>query len=113
MSRLKSKIWNMLESAESKRDRVAFAVIARELRQTISAYLELSERAVASGQIVRPHPSPCPKCDPEEFQRLCNEAVSRALGVTGEFTPLDNRTKQLATPNGGYAGDDSELPILP
>ncbi|HXX15087.1 MAG TPA: hypothetical protein VEJ47_09320 [Candidatus Eremiobacteraceae bacterium] len=113
MSRLKSKIWNMLEYAESKRDRVGFAAIARELRQTIGAYLELSERAVASGQVAGPHPSPCPKCNPEEFQRLFNEAASRALGVTGEFTPLDNRTKQLAAPDGGYAGDDTELPILP
>ncbi len=57
MSRLKGKIWRQLEAAEQAGDRSAFAILARELRQTLGGYFELFERAakIRPGETIRIH----------------------------------------------------------
>jgi hypothetical protein len=45
VDRLKTKVWNMLEAAESERDRIGFTALTRELRQTLGAIFEIQNQA--------------------------------------------------------------------
>lgn len=92
LEKFKLRALKLLDVAEREKNHPACIGYFRELRAMLGAFYEVTTKEAESGRTVGPHPSPCPYCSREEYERIVKEvkigAIRESLGYTGKLEPI-------------------------